>query len=194
MTCWPDARSPGGPAISAMISPGFARPPGGASIPTRGFHLSASSSRRGSVVRGLDRPGARGRSRRVIISAAIVALLVAVLASLAISVAAASQITQPHHTSISDSTARTVADFEDAAFLSRVDHLHLKGWLFKVAARSNRRSAIIVHGHDANRVNPDWGTLAMTKDLMSQGMDVLAFDLRGVGESEGDHQTFGNLE
>jgi uncharacterized protein len=145
-------------------------------------------------VNGLVRPGARGRSNRIILSMALVAILVAILAYLAVSIAAASQITQPYHAALSASAAGPVADFENVGFLSRVDHLHLKGWLFEVATRPNLHSAMIVHGHDANRVNPDWGALAMTKDLMSQGMDVLLFDLRGVGESEGDHQTFGTLE
>jgi uncharacterized protein len=134
------------------------------------------------------------RPQRVMRSIGIVALLVAILAYLAVSIAAASQITQPYRASLLASTARAVGDFENVGFQSRVDHLHLKGWLFKVATRSNRHSAIIVHGHDTNRVNPEWGALAMTKDLITQGMDVLVFDLRGVGESEGDHQTFGSLE
>src|SRR5205807_1051590 len=81
------------------------------------------------------------------------ALVVASLAHLAVSIAAAGQITQPHHASVLATTARAVADFENVAFKSRVDHLQLKGWLFKTATQSNRHSAVIVHGHDTNRVN-----------------------------------------
>jgi hypothetical protein len=121
------------------------------------------------------------RAKRVITSIGIGTLLIAVLAYLAVSVAAASQITQPYHASLVAAKARAVGPFENVAFQSRVDHLQLKGWLFKVATQRNRHSAIIVHGHDTNRVNPDWGALAMTKDLISQGMDTLVFDLRGVG-------------
>ena len=141
--------------------------------------------------------GARGRSKHVIRSLAIATLVVLTIGYLAVSVIAANEITRPHHSSVADTTARAVADFENVGFLSRVDQLHLKGWLFKAmtsTSRTTRRSVIIVHGHDANRVNPDWGELAVTKDLISQGSDVLAFDLRGAGESAGDRQTFGTLE
>jgi uncharacterized protein len=128
---------------------------------------------------------------------AIATLVLLTIGYLAVSVTAANEITRPHYSSVADTTARDVADFENVGFLSRVDHLRLKGWLFKavtLTSRTNQRSVIIVHGHDANRVNPDWGELAVTRDLITQGRDVLAFDLRGVGESEGDRQTFGTLE
>src|SRR5438045_3033143 len=102
------------------------------------------------------------RPKRLIISIGIVGLVVAILAYLGVSVAAAGQITQPYHVSPAATAARAVGHFENIDFQSRADHLHLKGWLFKVARQGNRHSAIIVHGHDTNRVNPNWGALAMS--------------------------------
>lgn len=76
---------------------------------------------------------------------------------------------------------------EDVSFSSS-DGVLLKGWLFQ-AERPTGRSVILVHGWLANRVNGDFGWVA--KDMVAQGYDLLMFDLRGAGDSGGDHPTMG---
>jgi pimeloyl-ACP methyl ester carboxylesterase len=79
--------------------------------------------------------------------------------------------------------------YEDVSFPSRTDHLTLRGWLLH-AATPTERSVVFLHGSDADRaISPD-----LARQFVQRGYDVLLFDLRGCGKSDGDHQTFGNLE
>jgi pimeloyl-ACP methyl ester carboxylesterase len=83
--------------------------------------------------------------------------------------------------------------FQNVAFPSRVDHLTLRGWLFR-APLPTGRSVIVVHGFHQNRVNADFNAVGLSKDLVAHGYDVLLFDLRSCGASDGDRFTLGTLE
>jgi pimeloyl-ACP methyl ester carboxylesterase len=49
---------------------------------------------------------------------------------------------------------------------------------------------VFLHGSDADRaISAD-----LARQFVQRGYEVLLFDLRGCGQSDGDHQTFGNLE
>src|SRR5450631_428916 len=82
-------------------------------------------------------------------------------------------------------------DHRGVAFPSRVDHVRLSGWLFRADLPSGR-SVILVHGWQGNREDVDF--VAMTRQLLSRGYDVLMFDLRGSGLSMGSNQTLANTE
>jgi|SRR5450631_819164 pimeloyl-ACP methyl ester carboxylesterase len=82
-------------------------------------------------------------------------------------------------------------DHRGVAFPSRVDHVRLSGWLFRADLPSGR-SVILVHGWQGNREDVDF--VAMTRQLLSRGYDVLMFDLRGSGLSMGSNQTLGHNE
>jgi uncharacterized protein len=147
-------------------------------------------------------PSAKERKSWFFVMAGVV-LLVG-LPYLAISVYAASEITKSAHRPLDRPATDVSPNYEAVSFFSRVDHLRLKGWLFHVSPRTgsstswlppvNQRSAILLHGHDSNRVNLDWGELGIAKDLVAHGLDVLVFDLRAAGESEGNRETFATLE
>ena len=79
----------------------------------------------------------------------------------------------------------------DLTFSSRVDHVRLSGWLFR-AEHPTGRSVILVHGWQANREDVDF--VAMTRQLLSRGYDVLMLDLRGSGLSMGSNQTLAHNE
>lgn len=79
----------------------------------------------------------------------------------------------------------------DVTFLSRVDHVRLSGWLFR-ADHPTGRSVILVHGWQGNREDVDF--VALTRQLLPRGYDVLMFDLRGSGLSMGSNQTFAHNE
>jgi fermentation-respiration switch protein FrsA (DUF1100 family) len=76
---------------------------------------------------------------------------------------------------------------EDVAFRTR-DGLILRGWF--VPARVSDTTAIVCHGVADNRS----GVLAMVHELSVAGFNVLAFDFRGHGESDGHTSTYGTRE
>src|SRR5258706_1880762 len=72
-------------------------------------------------------------------------------------------------------------------FPARGDGVRLRGW-FIPGVRPNgtltaQRALIVVHGKWANRTDPAVGLLDLSHQLVLHGFAVLAFDLRGMGES-----------
>jgi pimeloyl-ACP methyl ester carboxylesterase len=82
---------------------------------------------------------------------------------------------------------------QDIAFRSREGGLELSGWLFR-SPTGTGRSAILVHGWQANRMDPAMGAPALGMSLLAHGYDLLMFDLRSCGRSQGWEITFGTKE
>ncbi|MDD5338007.1 MAG: alpha/beta hydrolase [Dehalococcoidales bacterium] len=72
--------------------------------------------------------------------------------------------------------------FQDVSFPTRGDNLTLKGWF---APGERDEVIIILHGGFQNRVDDNVNTLDLVHDLALKGYNVLTYDLRGRGESEG---------
>jgi pimeloyl-ACP methyl ester carboxylesterase len=94
---------------------------------------------------------------------------------------------------------RTPASFglpvNDVSFPSRVDGLTLRGWLLEPATPSRARPVVLVHGKGGDRQSgPGEGALGVGAALAADGYRVLAFDLRGSGESAGERFTLGAQE
>jgi fermentation-respiration switch protein FrsA (DUF1100 family) len=74
-------------------------------------------------------------------------------------------------------------NYRDVTFLSREDHLLLRGWLIPGILPDGRltveHTIIQVHGTENNRAM----VLDIDASLARQGIAILAFDLRGNGES-----------
>jgi pimeloyl-ACP methyl ester carboxylesterase len=87
---------------------------------------------------------------------------------------------------------RTPADlgltYSDISFPSRDDHLTIRGWfipgLTPDGLPTDRRVLIMVHGAQQNRTDPAAGLLDLSGALVHHGFAVLAFDMRGHGESQ----------
>jgi pimeloyl-ACP methyl ester carboxylesterase len=131
--------------------------------------------------------------RRIAARIVIGVLVLAGLGYAAVSVAMAEQLTKGNHKPLGADGSIVETPFENVSFPSRVDHITLRGWVFKSPSPSGR-SVIIVHGFHQNRVNADFGAVALSKDLLAHGYDVLLFDLRSCGASDGNRFTIGNLE
>ncbi|MHB8618900.1 MAG: alpha/beta hydrolase [Chloroflexota bacterium] len=82
-------------------------------------------------------------------------------------------------------------DYRDAHFPSAEDELELAGWFLD--ARS-ARTVIMVHGYASNRLQPDVPGLAVATGLVRHGFNVLMFDLRNSGLSQGRETTIGVYE
>ena len=142
-----------------------------------------------------DRPSRRIASRwhgRALGVLGAVLLLMA-LAYAGVSVAMANQLTLGNHLPLTRPGSAVETGFRDVSFPSRVDHIALRGWLFRSPTPSGR-SVIVVHGFHQNRVNPDFNAIGLSRNLLSHGYDVLLFDLRSCGQSGGDRFTLATLE
>jgi uncharacterized protein len=75
--------------------------------------------------------------------------------------------------------------YRDVTFYSRVDHIRLRGWFIPGILPGGRltaqRTLIMVHGTASNRASPL--VLDLSCALAKRGFAILAFDMRGMGES-----------
>jgi fermentation-respiration switch protein FrsA (DUF1100 family) len=73
--------------------------------------------------------------------------------------------------------------YEDVFFPSRFDSTLLRGWYLP---GKRNMTLIIANGGAQNRVDSETGTLEISRDLVEKGYNLLLFDFRGRGESEGE--------
>lgn len=81
---------------------------------------------------------------------------------------------------------------EEVVFKSKQGNITLRGLFFTAPSKSNK-TLIVVHGLGENRFMSG-RTEILVKYLIPKGYNLLAFDLRGHGESEGNLITFGYYE
>jgi uncharacterized protein len=89
--------------------------------------------------------------------------------------------------------------YKSVTFTSRgKDKVALQGWFIPgVGANgtlSDARTIIVVHGLRANRTDPGMGLLDLSAALAKRGFAVLAFDMRGSGESQAEPLSLGYYE
>jgi fermentation-respiration switch protein FrsA (DUF1100 family) len=82
--------------------------------------------------------------------------------------------------------------YEDVSFPSRRDRLLLKGWF--LPREGSDRCVVLVQGSDHHRNSPGIRALELGRDLVKEGFNVLLFDFRGRGESEGTIGGAGHTE
>jgi pimeloyl-ACP methyl ester carboxylesterase len=117
-----------------------------------------------------------------------VVLIVLVLAYLGAGAYLALQVTEPHR--LPEILVSSIG-IEDVPILSR-DGLKLAGWFLPA---DSERAIILVHGLNSCRACEFSGHFVeFATQLRAGGFNVLMIDLRGHGESEGEHVTFGQQE
>jgi fermentation-respiration switch protein FrsA (DUF1100 family) len=79
--------------------------------------------------------------------------------------------------------------FEEVSFPAR-DGLTLRGWFIPAADPTARRTVIFGHGH-AGSMDPD---LKYAPHFRARGFNVLMFDFRGHGRSDGHYTSMGCYE
>jgi uncharacterized protein len=124
--------------------------------------------------------------RRVVVALLIVTVIVTT-AYTTLSIYIATQLVYAPQKSIYATPASMGLQFKYVTFPSRVDHMQIKGWYIPgVLPNGNlttQRTIIMVHGNRANRADKSAGLLNLSGDLALHGFAVLAFDMRGTGES-----------
>lgn len=127
--------------------------------------------------------------RKIFVRVAIFVVVAAIVAYAGVSIYAANIFTlneryrpDPEHAVLVGSP------YEDVSFRTS-DGLLLRGWYFP----RGDHTVVFVHGKESVRLN-DEQTIDRAKVLLANGYSVLAFDLRGGGESEGDRFSLGQYE
>jgi dipeptidyl aminopeptidase/acylaminoacyl peptidase len=116
-----------------------------------------------------------------------------VAAPLAISVKVGWSLTHKERKAITTTPASVGLAFAKIEFPSRIDHLTMRGW-YMAAPTASTKAVIIAHGYGGNRLEEGAGALGTAKFLTEQGYNVLMFDFRASGESDGDTITVGPME
>jgi fermentation-respiration switch protein FrsA (DUF1100 family) len=117
---------------------------------------------------------------------------VAILAFIGISVFLGFSVTRVVRVPVEENPAALGLQYEDISFLSRDDALTLRGW-FLPAAGSDK-VVIMLHGGEMHRADPSIDMLGIAADLVHHDYNVLMFDFRGHGESEGNRMSAGYHE
>jgi uncharacterized protein len=146
-------------------------------IPAGGGSLSAIRSGRIRVVH---------RVHRLIRALFIVSQLL-IIGYMSLSIIIATQVAYTQPKPITRTPAALGLSFQDVTFPSREDHVLLRGW-FIPGVLSNgqmtvQRAIIMVHGMHSNRAAEELGLLDLSAALTRHGFAILAFDMRGHGES-----------
>ena len=80
--------------------------------------------------------------------------------------------------------------YEEVEFTSRTDDLTLRGWYIE----SEHRGPTLVFVHGIDGVRSGNNAVQLASMMMDRGFDVLMFDLRGHGSSDGDRVSGGDHE
>lgn len=102
----------------------------------------------------------------------------------------ASQVAESEHKDQEELPEQYGLVYEDVGFVSRGDGLMLRGWY--IAAEGEGPTLLFVHGIGGVRSGDNAVELASM--LVERGFDVLMFDLRGHGSSDGDRVSGGDHE
>ncbi len=132
--------------------------------------------------------GARtGRLLRRVIVAMLIVSGILMLAYSALSLYITTQLVYTAPKPIYATPASLSLQFKYVTFPSREDHVLLRGWFIPGVLPGGRltaqRTIIAVHGTRANRADKAAGLLNLTGEFARHGFAVLAFDMRGTGES-----------
>lgn len=122
---------------------------------------------------------------------ALIFLIVAV--PVAVSVYVGWNLTHPVRKLLKTTPASLGLTFEQVEFPSRIDHLTMKGW-YLPAKSASTKAVVIAHGYKGNRIEDGADAMGTAKFLTEQGYNVLMFDFRASGESDGDTVTVGAME
>ena len=126
------------------------------------------------------------RARKLIV-ALFISLEVLILSYIGISFFVATQMAYAQPMAITETPAVLGLNYRDVSFLSRQDHLLLRGWFMPGVLPNGQltteRTIIMVHGMHSNREALEGGLLNLSAALVHKGFAILVFDFRGHGQS-----------
>lgn len=131
------------------------------------------------------------KARRMVITILVLMLVIA-LAIVLISAYIGWEILHPPRTEVQAISSNIAPEFDELNFTGSNKDITLNGWYFK--SKSSSKTIILAHDYGSNRLQFGKQTFDMIKDLMDNGYNVLTFDFRNSGKSEGDISTLGYYE
>lgn len=124
-----------------------------------------------------------------------VAFFVLVLLMIGLSFYVGWALTHPKNMSVTTTPSSFgILNYEDISFTSAQDKLILKGWF--LPSSGSTRTIIFAHGYKQNRIyerGRRW-KLNLAKKLVENGFNVLLFDFRNCGQSQGELTSIGQFE
>src|SRR5437762_1857248 len=128
-----------------------------------------------------------GRLLRWIVVALLIVSVIVTMAYTALSIYIATQLVYMPQKPLYATPASLGLQFKYVTFPSRVDQVQLKGWyipgVLPDGKLTSQRTLIVVHGNRTNRTDQKAGLLNLSGALARHGFAILAFDMRGEGES-----------
>lgn len=140
----------------------------------------------------LERPSAIQKSKRKYLIIPILIILLAAAGIFGIAGYTGWNLTHPERLALTNDPKSVGLSFTNVEFPSRDDSLKIKGWL--IPAQNSDKTIIIAHGYRRNRADDSIPMLNLARDMVNRGYNVLLFDFRNSGESEGNLTTVGQLE
>ncbi len=138
------------------------------------------------------------RFSKGLIIGSVTILLLVLFGIVGIAIYVGYNLTKPERKEITQFPEDYGLMFQNVSFISDQDHLLLKGWWIpaqldgeKVASTN---TVIFAHGYGDVRTQEKISVLKLARRLTSEGYNVLLFDFRGSGQSEGDFVTIGQFE
>lgn len=119
-------------------------------------------------------------------------VLLAATAVLGISSYVGWNLTHPLRQALDSNPEAVGLSYQEVSFPSREDRLQIKGWFIKAPGSS--KTVIFAHGYRKNRLQNDVPLLPIAKFMIGKGYNVLMFDFRNSGESEGRLTSVGQYE
>ena len=153
---------------------------------------AATSSSHEPAADRVDTPAAatpaRSRQRRLLVAVSS-GVVAAVMSYCAVSVVVADRLTKPYRRPLASSPAALGLTYEDVTFSSTVDGTTLRGWF--LPAEASDRAVVVVHGRSSSRTGDNGELVAQAAALVDGGYNVLLFDFRAHGLSDGTRYTLG---
>ncbi|MGI6776697.1 MAG: alpha/beta hydrolase [Acetivibrionales bacterium] len=125
----------------------------------------------------------------------VVLLLLAFIAVLTIALISAYagwKLVHPKSPDIKPFSSNIAPEYINVSFKSRDESIVLSGWLFNSGDSS--KTVILAHGYGQNRLPFGEQTLDIIKSFEKQGYNVLTFDFRNSGKSDGKVSSMGFYE
>ncbi|MGI6712649.1 MAG: alpha/beta hydrolase [Bacillota bacterium] len=133
-----------------------------------------------------------GRKKGMLILYPVIVILLAIIVVLVISALVGWGLTHPKREKVNISPDHAGLKYENVHFKSRGNSISLKGWL--LPSPGSNKTVIFAHGYAKNRLQTDVPALPIAQSLIENGYNVLMFDFRNSGKSEGNITSIGQFE
>lgn len=133
------------------------------------------------------------KHRKKIIGGLILVIVLLLIALVGISAYVGSSLTKPEREALTTNPKKAEKlTYEDVSFRSLKDRTRLSGWW--IPREDAKLTIVFAHGYGKNREQTDVPIFPLFKKFHDAGYNVLTFDFRGSGISEGKRVTVGAKE